>query len=471
MTSATSQLVEFAHDLKFEALPAEVVDRLKTATLNILGTALGGSATGPGAVWAGLTDIAGDGSHCVVWGTDRRAAVTTAAFINAQASQVLDFDEGLTGEFMYASHPGAALVPAALNAAEWRHADGRAFLAGLAASYEVSLRTARAIYPGWENLWYVHGKGAAYTLGIAAGAGKLIGLDKKQMLNAFGLGGETAPLPSMSKWMKDIANKPLSWSRNQSGWAAENGIRAAHFASMGAVGGREILEGDAGFYRMVGSSQYEPELVTRGLGTEWAFLSPNYYVKRWPIAYTLASALDGLAELQERHGIRADAVRSVTVGATKRLVSFGFATPTSGDALNAYDAQFSLPHCVACLLAGFPAGPAWASAEAMDNAAVKRLTPLVKMVVDEEAEAEFARNNWYCRAIVEMKDGATYEIAVPNPRGLSSSPLTRAEIEDKFSKLATTVLSKSNAERIIETVARLEKVGDVGNLTRLLALE
>lgn len=469
MTTATSQLVEFAHGLKFEQLPPEVVERLKTATLNIIGTALGGSATGPGGVWAGLTDIAGEGGHCVVWGTSRRAAVTTAAFINAQAAQVLDFDEGLTGEFMYASHPGAALVPAALSAAEWKHADGRSFLAALAASYEVSLRVARAIYPGWENLWYVHGKGGAYTLGIAAGAGRLVGLDKARMQNAFGLAGETAPLPSMSKWMKAIAHKPLSWSRNQSGWSAENGIRAAHFAAHGAIGGRDILEGDAGFYRMVGSSQYEPDLVTRDLGTEWALMSPNYYVKKWPIAYTLASALDGLTALQAKHGIRAEAVRGVTVGATKRLVSFGFATPTSGDALNAYDAQFSLPHCVACLLAGLPAGPAWASAEAFQNASVRRLTPLVEMVVDEEAEAEFAKNNWFCRATVLMMDGASHTIAVPNPAGLSSNPLTQGEIEDKFAALAMTVLPKSTAERIIETVGRLETLADVGELTRLLA--
>ena len=49
--------------------------------------------------------------------------------------------------------------------------------------------------------------------------------------------------------------------------------------------------------------------------------------------------------------------------------------------------------------------------------------------------------------------------------------MTPRELEDKFYGLATTVMSRKRAERIVDLVGRLETVPDMAELAALLAAE
>jgi 2-methylcitrate dehydratase PrpD len=121
----TQELVDFAYQRNFNDLPHEAVSHLKLITVNILGTVLGGITTCPAEVWLGYAEMVGGRETCTIWGTGQRSSLPVAAFVNGQLSQELDFDEGFTGPFMYASHPEPVLVPTALVTSEISKVSGR----------------------------------------------------------------------------------------------------------------------------------------------------------------------------------------------------------------------------------------------------------------------------------------------------------------------------------------------------------
>ena len=70
-----------------------------------------------------------------------------AALVNAE----MIFAGGKWDTFRMLTHPGCAIVPAALAAADTQLLDGRRFITGLVAGYEVMLRLAAEHIPTVRN--------------------------------------------------------------------------------------------------------------------------------------------------------------------------------------------------------------------------------------------------------------------------------------------------------------------------------
>ena len=68
-----------------------------------------------------------------------------------------------------------------------------------------------------------------------------------------------------------------------------------------------------------------------------------------------------------------------------------------------------------------------------------------------------------------MKNGKRYEIRIDFPKGSVEHPMSFDEVAEKFRSLAGLAVPAEKAERIIETVGRVEELGDIRELTRLLA--
>ena len=70
------------------------------------------------------------------------------------------------------------------------------------------------------------------------------------------------------------------------------------------------------------------------------------------------------------------------------------------------------------------------------------------------------------QAIVEaeMNDGSVLSAHCKASKGTPENPLTRAEIEDKFRKGAKDRLAPAAAERVVETLSRLEELKSVRTL-------
>src|SRR5215510_12956633 len=145
MPSLSRQLAQWVVGLRYQDLPAEVVDRAKGLTLQGLASVLLGSLTpgGQQAVKLIAEEEAGVKSGATIMVDGARVTKGGAAFANAEMAMA----GGKWDTFRMLTHPGTSIIPGAFVAAESAGASGRDFLTGLAAGYEVMERMAADFIP------------------------------------------------------------------------------------------------------------------------------------------------------------------------------------------------------------------------------------------------------------------------------------------------------------------------------------
>ena len=165
-----------------------------------------------------------------------------AAFLNALHARIHTFDD--THE-AGPSHPGSAVVAAALAAAETAQASGRTLLAALLAGYETATRVSAALGSAHYAAGF-HSTGTATPFGAAAAAARACGLDASRTAAALGLAGEAAI--GLRQYQDDgsMLDTALNGARG-----AELGVMAAAFAAAGAAGPRGVLDGRWGLLKVM----------------------------------------------------------------------------------------------------------------------------------------------------------------------------------------------------------------------------
>src|ERR1700732_2481334 len=133
--SLSRDFAAFVANPRYDALPAEVVDRAKGVTLEALCSALVGRdfPSARQAVALMQEEEAGGGGAATVLCRGAKLTKSGAAFVNAETI----FAGGKWDTFRMLTHPGVAILPAALVAAETTGCSGREFLTGVAAGYGV----------------------------------------------------------------------------------------------------------------------------------------------------------------------------------------------------------------------------------------------------------------------------------------------------------------------------------------------
>src|SRR5438094_1665140 len=180
--SLSRDFAAFVAELDYGKLPPEVVDRAKGVTLQALSSALLGSQMPASRQALALMqeEEAGGGGAATVLCHGAKLTKAGAAFVNAETI----FAGGKWDTFRMLTHPGVAILPAALAAAEATAASGRAFLTGVAAGYEVMERMAAEFIPTVMARGFHSGPVfGIFAAGIAAA--KIGGLDADQVNGAI----------------------------------------------------------------------------------------------------------------------------------------------------------------------------------------------------------------------------------------------------------------------------------------------
>ena len=188
------------------------------------------------------------------------------------------FAGGKWDTFCLLTHPGIAIIPAALAAAEAAGALGRAFLTAVAAGYyEVMQRMAAEFIP------------TVMARGIAEA--KLGGLDANQMNGAIA--------QSVNLAAGNLEGARSGGRSVREGGAVRNAFLAVALARHGTSGGETTLEGEAGFYAgnnrgelrysFTGKNRTDLAEILHGLGREWIFLETLYRI------YSTAGSGGGVA--------------------------------------------------------------------------------------------------------------------------------------------------------------------------------
>src|SRR5487761_343534 len=302
--SMSREFAAFVADLSYEALPPAVVDRAKGVTLEALASALVAHDMPASRQALALMreEEKGGGGIATVLGSGAKLTKGGAAFVDAETI----FAGGKWDTFRMLTHPGTAILPAALAAAEAAGASGQAFLTAIAAGYEVLERMAAEFIPTVMSRGF-HAGPVFGIFGAAVAAAKLGGLDAEQIHGAIAQ-------------CVNLAAGNLEGARSggrslREGGAVRNALLAVALARHGTPGGETTLEGEAGFYHayagnnlgllrysFTGAARADPARITANLGREWMFLETLYRIYS-TAGYNIAH-IEVTAKLCEEHDIR-----------------------------------------------------------------------------------------------------------------------------------------------------------------------
>jgi hypothetical protein len=302
--SLSRDFAAFVANLRYDDLPAAVVDRAKGVTLQALSSALVGRdfPAARQALALMQEEEAGGGGAATVLCRGAKLTKAGAAFVNAETI----FAGGKWDTFRMLTHPGVAILPAALVAAETTGCSGREFLTGVAAGYEVMERMAAEFIPTVMSRGF-HSGPVFGIFGAAMAAAKIQGLDANQV------NGTIAQCVNLASGNLEGAR---SGGRSlREGGAVRNALLAVAMARHGTPGGETTLEGEAGFYHsyagnnqgllrysFTGDNRASLAKITEGLGRDWIFLETLYRIYS-TAGYNIAH-VDVTARLCEEHSIK-----------------------------------------------------------------------------------------------------------------------------------------------------------------------
>jgi len=254
------ELATFVAETRFEAIPGEVVESMR---INILDNLAGGFAGAPHR-WTEIVGelMAGASGPCSMFGRTVTGSPSAAALFNGVCIGGFETDQVFS---LGSAHPGAAVFPATLAAAEVSDIDGRAFLTSIALGYEALCRVGAAATRAVEEERGFHGPATNAPMGAAFGAGRALGLSTDVLLSAVGIA------VSHAGGLLEFSRDGAMTKRLHLGRGSQMGLESALLAQRGFTGPSTGLEGDHGFLRVFSPSP-NVDALTDGLGESWASL-------------------------------------------------------------------------------------------------------------------------------------------------------------------------------------------------------
>jgi len=333
------ELAEWSAALRWDAVPADVRERVRLWVLDALGLVLAGSTIPAGRAILEIVRHQGGRPEATVVGLGDRAPAVWAAFAHGAFAHGLDFDDTFPGSLV---HPGSLVVPAALAVAESVSADGGALGAAVAAGYEVAARLGAPA----GSAFHARGFQATSVVGplvAALVAGKLYRLSPRTTAEAMGLAGSMAG--GLLEFLSDG-----SWAKRvHPGWAAHGGIVAAQLAAAGVPGPPSVLEGRYGLYAaFLGTGTADLGSVLDGLGVAWRAREAR--AKLYPCAHVIHPFLDAARAVTGRDADALD-VEAVVCHVEPWQVPLVCEPRAEKIAPRSeYQARASLPYCLAAAL-------------------------------------------------------------------------------------------------------------------------
>jgi len=431
MAQETVRLAEYAAALRYEDLPAAVVQQAKECIIDTVAAGICGSALPWSRIVIDYAERTGAGGRSHILGRGSTVQAPAAALANGALAHAFELDS-LTRPGAGA-HPGATVLPPALAVAQEKGADGRALITAFVAGNEVMIRIGRATGHTNEARGF-HAPGTTGPFGAAAAAGHLLGLDADAMTNALGIAG------SLCGGLLEFARGNGGMvKRLHLGRASEAGVLAASLAAAGFTGPRTVIEGQFGFLRVFCTAWDEAEL-TRGLGDE--FVVSTTVLKRYPCHATAHAAVKAVRELQAEHGFAGAAIEAIAVTGTERMIE-RHNIPEPADLMLA---QYSIPFSVALALCREARDPESWDESALADPQIRSLARRVQLV-PQPGGGHGATGS---TVTITLSDGRRLE------RRAESGMLEPGELADKFQRLTRAALGENGAAALYDRLRRLE---------------
>lgn len=441
-------LATYAATLRFDDIPAPVVQRAEELFLDWVGSCLAGKGARPVETLERFARAMGpDTGLAEVLISRRLTSPLFAALVNAAASHVAEQDDVHNGAVF---HPATVVFPAALAVGQALGCSGRDLLTAAVAGYEVGIRVGEFL--GRSHYKVFHTTGTAGTLAAAAAAGRLLGLSPAQMLDAFGSAGTQSA--GLWEFLRDAADSKQLHTAH----AAAGGLSAAYLAREGFTGARRILEGPQGM--AAGMSQdSDPARLTDRLGQRWALAETSF--KYHASCRHTHPAADALLQIVEAHGLTPEQIARVTAHVHQGAIDV---LGPVAEPQTVHQAKFSMG-TVLGLIARFRRAGVEEFDARFNDAEVAALRDKVTMELDAEVDGAYPAR-WIGKVTVLTTDGRRLHGRVDEPKGDPGNTLSRSELEDKAVRLAafSKAAGAMQMQAVFESIRSLVRGGRVGRL-------
>ena len=453
----TRGMAQFVSELRYDAIPREVRERIKLLMLDAFGCALYGADLEWSRILQQQLSAIDTTRACAVWGTAHQLSAPHAALVNGTQVQGFELDDVHRAGVL---HVGAVVLPALVAVAELKAGmSGREFLTAAVAGYEIGPRVGLCMGPehiaqGWHS-------GA--TLGVfsaAAGAARGLKLDVDKTVHALGIAGTQAAGLMAAQYGAMV-------KRMHAGRSAQSGLYGALLAEAGFTGIVNVLESEYGGFCTTFSrstDRFNLKELTAGLGETWQTM--GIALKFYACVGSNHTTLDAIREMQQQRPFGAQDVKKIVVrGSQVTMDHVGWKYVPQG----LTSAQLNLPYCIATwLIEGDCFVDQFAEDKVADPARMA-LAEKVEVHHDHGITAKGAKFRHMVHVEAHLNDGSVLERTVEAARGSEKKFASQAEIVEKFEKLAVKALPRAQVNELRDAMLSLDDLADARRLAQLLA--
>jgi 2-methylcitrate dehydratase PrpD len=469
---STRRLARMVTETRFEDLPESVVAATRRLLLDEIAVAAAAYDTPMARALYRLRGDCGGVGEATLLVDGRKVPTANAAYIHAQLANLLDADETMHNRM----HTVSASVMAGLAVAELTKASGRELLTSIATGYEITARVGTSL-----SQWVPDGKGGLrapelygwswMTLGAAATAGRLLGLDSTGLARSLGQAFITTPVyfdVERNTSRLRTEDKPGSWHKYQmSGAMSSAGIEAARLVSYGWQAQDDILDEGSGFWRSFGSAGADFDVLYSQIGERWRITETS--LKPYPFCRFGHGALDLMTDLVTKHDLRAADIARIDLRIPPHSLSKKLASTVHPK--ESLGLMISLPSALALIAMGVPPGPKWFSRDFTDPE-LREMAERVHYEINDswgpylaeqlEQEGYFGRipTELVLRTTAGQEHRGYTEYALGDPWSPEFS-FTDKQVADKTRGFLDGILPTAKIEQLIEAVLTIEQADDV----------
>ncbi len=449
------QIAERIHRLRYEDLTQTALEWTRSAFIDTVGVTLAGIAEDGPRILMTVPGIATAPGPSLIFASNRRTSALDATLVNGTASHALDYDDvsGALG-----GHPSAMLIPAMLALGEELGCTGR----DLALAYVVGFETECHIARGVHFHHYDKGWHPTATLGIfgtVAAAARLLHFTADQTAMALGL---AASLASGLKANFGTMTKPL-----HVGHTARNGLFAALMVRQGFTANPAALEHKQGFLDVFnGPGTYD---INRILADWYAPLEvegggePG--LKPYPCCGSTHSSINRMIHLARTHNLTPDRVAKIEIMPHARRLPH----TNNPDPRTPLGAKFSIQYTVARALADRAVRLDHFEGDAHFDPAIRDLMARTEARQHPDMPDE-SPLQWGAEVVVTTRDGQRLASRLDDFErlGPGAAPMSTEDLWTKFDDCASRSLPHGQIKPLFDLLGRIESVGSVAELGRLL---
>ncbi|MCL0044032.1 MmgE/PrpD family protein [Dehalococcoidia bacterium] len=456
--SAIDRLGQYMVTALATKLPEDVATKAKHHILDTIAAMVSGAGLEPGKLAIKYVETLGGTHEAKVIGSHIVTTAVNAAFANGIMAHADETDDSHAPS---GTHPGCAVVPAALAMAERADTDGHSLLNAVVLGYDVGCRLMRAL-GGPQSQGGVtrnlssgrrfssHSVGGVFGAGAAAGA--LANLNATEVRYLFSYVAQQAS--GIMSWQLDTDH--IEKAFDFAGMPARSGVAAATMVQAGFTGVWDVFEGLNNFLESF-SANPQPEELVGGLGSRYEIMFTN--IKKYCVGSPIQAPVDALLNIMQEYQVGADEchhIVAVTPGGENRLTGGEQTMPD-------INMRYLL---AATLLDGDLSFQASHDPTRMKNPDIVDICNRIEMRADSSLVTPESPR----QGVIEFTtiDGRTLRNHVVKVRGAMENPMTTAEVEKKARELLVPSLGFDRADDLIAVVRDLESLASVRELRSML---